>query len=82
MALTGADIEEAERQLGLLLPPVNLDDPPSLEDDELEQALSRLSEVEREVSSRRAKVNRVHDRLQEELKRRYRENPEEIPKEV
>jgi len=82
IALTGADIEEAERQLEVLLPKFSLDDPPSLEDDELAEALATLSKVERAVSSRRAKVNRVHDRLQEELKGRYRENPEEIPRDV
>ncbi len=82
MALTGADIEEAERQLELLLPKFNLDDPPSLEDDELAEALATLSKVERAVSSLRGKVNRVHDRLQEELKDRYRENPAEIPHEL
>jgi hypothetical protein len=82
MSLTGADIEEAERQLGVMLPDFSLDDPPALEDDELAEALATLSKVERAVSSRRAKVNRVHDRLQEELKRRYRENPAEIPREL
>lgn len=82
MALTDADIEEAERQLGVLLPKFNLDDPPSLEDDELAEALATLSKVERAVSSLRAKVNRVHDSLQEELKGRYRENPDEIPREL
>ena len=82
MALTGADIEEAERQLELLLPKFNLDDPPSLEEDQLAEALATLSKVERAVSSLRAKVNRVHDRLQEELKDRYRENPGEIPREL
>ena len=82
MALTGADIEEAERQLGMLLPTFNLDDPPALEDNELAEALATLFKVERAVSALRGKVNRVHDRLQEELKRRYRENPEEIPREV
>jgi len=82
MALTGADIEEAERQLELLLPKLNLDDPTSLDDDELEEALDALSKIERAVSSRRGKVNRVHDRLQDELKGRYRDNPDEIPREV
>ena len=37
---------------------------------------------ERRVSSDRAAVIRVHDRLQEELKRRYRDDPSQIPKEV
>ena len=82
IALTEADVEEAERQLGVLLPSMNLDDPPSLDNDELDRALEALGEIERAVSSRRAKVNRVHDRLQEELKRRYRENPEEIPRDL
>src|SRR5439155_24956762 len=82
MALAPADIEEAERQVGSLLPRLNLDDPPALEEDELDEALEALGRAERAVSSLRAKVNRVHDRLQEELKGRYRDNPDEIPRDL
>src|SRR2546423_1284049 len=78
----GASSRGSAQQLELLLPKFNLDDSPSLEEDQLAEALATLSKVERAVSSLRAKVNRVHDRLQEELKDRYRENPGEIPREL
>jgi len=80
--LTDSDIEEAEQQLSGLLPGGPQDDPSALDDEELEQSLEELTGAERAVSARRAEVIRVHDRLQEELKRRYREDPSEIPSEV
>ena len=46
----------------------------------LEEALAALEEGERQVSADRAAVIRVVDRLQEELKRRYREDPSQIPR--
>jgi hypothetical protein len=77
--LSDADLEEAERQAEAMLPPLNLGQSDEMSEDELERAVRSLAEAERAVSSRRAAVIRVHDRLQEELKRRYRDNPAEIP---
>ena len=77
--LSDADLEEAERQAEAMLPPLNLDHADDMNDEEVEQAVRSLAEAERAVSSRRAAVIRVHDRLQEELKQRYRDNPAEIP---
>jgi hypothetical protein len=58
---------------------LNLNEADDMNDEEVEQAVRSLAEAERAVSSRRAAVIRVHDRLQEELKQRYRDNPAEIP---
>jgi len=77
--LSGQDLEEAQRQADALVPGPSPDDPEGLGDADLEQALTSLGEAERAVSSQRAAVLRVHDRLQEELKQRYRDNPAEIP---
>ena len=67
------------RQAEAMLPPLNLDQADDMNDDEIERAVRSLAGAERAVSSRRAAVIRVHDRLQEELKKRYRDNPAEIP---
>jgi hypothetical protein len=79
MVLSEADLEEAERQAEAMTPPLSLGETDEMSEDELERAVRSLAEAERTVSSRRAAVIRVHDRLQEELKRRYRDNPAEIP---
>jgi hypothetical protein len=77
--LSDADLEEAGRQAEAMLPELDFDAPEELGDQDLERAVQSLTTAERAVSSRRAAVIRVHDRLQEELKRRYRDNPAEIP---
>jgi hypothetical protein len=77
--LSDADLEEAERQAEAMLPPLNLEQADDMNDEEIERAVRSLAEAERAVSSRRTAVIRVHDRLQEELKQRYRDNPAEIP---
>jgi hypothetical protein len=77
--LSDADLEEAGRQAEAMLPDVNLDATEDMSDQDLERAVRSLATAERAVSSRRAAVIRVHDRLQEELKQRYRDNPAEIP---
>ena len=46
---------------------------PSLEDDELEEIQTALTEAEREVSSQRRAVYDVHDQINAEITRRYRE---------
>jgi hypothetical protein len=46
---------------------------PSLEDDELEDIQSALTEAEREISSKRRSVYDVHDQISAEITRRYRE---------
>jgi hypothetical protein len=79
---SGADMEEAERRADAAPGGVSLSDLQALDVAELESALEALGEVERDVSSSRAGVLRVHDQLHEELKRRYREDPSLIPTQV
>jgi hypothetical protein len=73
------DIERAEARMAQTLGGLNLAEPVALSDEELERALTLLEETERAVSGDRKAVFRVHDQLQEELKRRYRTDPSAIP---
>lgn len=80
--LTGEDIEEAERQADAVLDQAGTISPEDLSDEELERSLAVLTEGERTISTDRLAVMRVHDRIQEELKRRYRDDPSQIPQNV
>jgi hypothetical protein len=73
------DIERAEDQMDRTLGDLNLAEPLALEDEHLTRALALLAQAERAVSEDRKAVFRVHDQLQEELKRRYRTDPSAIP---
>jgi hypothetical protein len=79
VTLPDADAAEAERRADAMISQADLAGPEALSDQLLEQALGALDQGERTVSADRAAVLRVHDRLQEELKRRYREDPSQIP---
>jgi hypothetical protein len=68
-------MEEAERRLGEALGETILDQPGTMTDEQLQQELGFANEAERRVSADRSAVFRVHDRLQEELKRRYMQDP-------
>jgi hypothetical protein len=46
---------------------------PSLEDTELEEIQAALAEAEQQVSTQRKSVYDVHDRVNEEITRRYRD---------
>ena len=52
-----------------------ISDPTALDDANLASAVDLLASEEREVSTARSDVIRVLDVLQDELKRRYREDP-------
>jgi hypothetical protein len=67
----------ARRRVEQLVADTSISDPRSLSDGELEQATGRLADEERKVSADRAAVIGVHDRLQDELKRRYKKDPTE-----
>jgi len=58
-----------------LVSDATISDPTSLSDDDLARSERRLTEEERMVSRARQAVIDVHDRLQDELKRRYKEDP-------
>jgi RsiG-like len=75
VGVPSADISAARRRVERLMSDTKISDPTALSDEELERAERRLTEEERMVSKARKAVIGVHDQLQEELKRRYKEDP-------
>lgn len=65
----------ARRSVERLVADAEISDPGALDDDRLAAAVDLLAREEREVSAARNDVLHVMDELQEELKRRYREDP-------
>jgi anti-sigma-K factor RsiG len=65
----------ARRRIERLVADAGISDPAALDDANLASAVELLATEEREVSTARADVIRVLDTLQDELKRRYREDP-------
>ena len=68
----------ARRRLERLVADATISNPGALSDDELARTVRRLTEEERMVSRARTAVMQVHDALQEELKRRYKEDLSQI----
>jgi hypothetical protein len=65
----------ARRRIERLVTDAGISDPTALDDANLASAVDLLASEEREVSTARSDVIRVLDTLQDELKRRYREDP-------
>lgn len=65
----------ARRRVERLVSDAGISDPTKLDDERLAQAADLLVREEREISRVRSEVIAVLDRLQGELKRRYREDP-------
>ena len=65
----------ARRRVESLVADPGISDPRALSDADLADVVERLRSEERHVSADRAAVIGVHDRLQSELRRRYREDP-------
>jgi hypothetical protein len=65
----------ARRRAERLVNDATLSDPSALDDAALADVISRLADEERQVSAARADVIRALDALQDELKRRYRDDP-------
>lgn len=65
----------ARRRIERLVADAGISDPSELDDRELTDAVDVLAVEELEVSSQRTDVHRVLDALQDELKRRYKEDP-------
>ena len=63
----------ARRRAERLASDASLSDLDSLSDDALEEAVSRLEAEERTVSDNRTRVIEIHDALQAEVTRRYRD---------
>ena len=76
---TQQDMDQAEREADAAMGEASLSALRDLDEHTIERAIDGLRDEERTVSERRADVIRVHDRLQDELKRRYREDPSQIP---
>lgn len=67
------EITLARRRVERLVSDSRLSDLPSLSDQELREAIGRVDEEERGLSDLRSRVIGVHDSLQAELVRRYRD---------
>jgi hypothetical protein len=65
----------ARRRVERLVADAGLSDPGALDDERLASAVEVLLREEREVSEARADVLRAMDTIQDELKRRYRDDP-------
>lgn len=65
----------ARRRVERLVADAGLSDPGALDDARLAEAVEVLVDEERQVSSARAEVLGALDTLQDELKRRYRDDP-------
>jgi hypothetical protein len=65
----------ARRRIERLVADAGISDPSALDDASLREAVEVLAGEEREVSVQRGDVHRVLDALQDELKRRYKEDP-------
>lgn len=65
----------ARRRIERLVTDAAISDPSALDDERLAEVADRLVAEEREISRVRSEVIAVLDRLQGELKRRYREDP-------
>ena len=66
------EISLARRRIERLLSDAHLSDLEGLSDRELEEAIERIDGEEREISESRTSVIGIHDRFQEEMKRRFR----------
>jgi len=65
----------ARRHAERLVSDATISDPSSLDDEALAAAVASLAEEERLVSDTRGDVLTVLDTLQDELKRRYKDDP-------
>jgi hypothetical protein len=65
----------ARRRIERLVADAGISDPSELDDARLREAVEVLAAEEHEVSAQRSDVLRVLDALQDELKRRYKEDP-------
>jgi hypothetical protein len=77
-SLSAEEMEDADRRVQAILGS-HADAPAEgIGDDELAGSLAALTQEERAVSTSRRAVFLVHDALQDELKRRFREDPSSV----
>lgn len=74
-SLSAEEMEDADRRVEEILGRVAEVPAENISDEDLEGTLQTLRTEERSVSDSRTTIFRVHDALQDELKRRYREDP-------
>jgi hypothetical protein len=75
VTLPEEEMSLARRRIERLVADAGISDPSELDDDRLRDAVEVLAVEEGEVSAQRSDVLRVLDVLQDELKRRYKEDP-------
>jgi hypothetical protein len=75
VTLPEEEMSLARRRIERLVADAGISDPSELDDDRLRDAVEVLAVEESEVSSQRSDVLRVLDALQDELKRRYKDDP-------
>jgi len=68
----------ARRRVERLVADAAISDPTTLDDQQLSSAVATLAQEESEVSGQRVQVLAVLDQLQDELKRRYRDDPTRV----
>lgn len=68
----------ARRRVEKLVADSGVTDPTSLTDEEIHEAVANLKAEEQAVSADRGEVIRVLDQLQDELKRRFKEDPASV----
>jgi hypothetical protein len=78
VALPEEEVLLARRRAERLVADTGISDPSSLNDEQLGDAVETLVAEEQEVSEKRAGVIAAHDRLQEELKRRYKQDISQV----
>ncbi|HLB61580.1 MAG TPA: aerial mycelium formation protein [Actinomycetota bacterium] len=72
------EMAQARRRLERLVSDAAISDPSALDDEQLAEAVDLLVEEERGVSKTRSEVLAVLDSLQDELKRRYKEDVSQV----
>jgi hypothetical protein len=75
VAIPEEELTMARRRVERLVADAGISDPTTLEDAKLADAVQVLEAEEREVSAARGDVIRVLDTVQDELKRRYKDDP-------
>ena len=68
----------ARRRIERLVADAGISDPQTLDDDQLVEAVDILAREEQNVSEARGAVISVLDTVQDEIKRRYKEDPSRV----
>ena len=78
VAIPEEELSMARRRVERLVSDATLSNATELPDEDLEEALVALGEEEGQISETRSSVIQVFDRLQDELKRRYKEDLSQV----